>query len=1027
MKFKHTLMRHMKVFSKASLFAVALGATLSLNAQVTTHTIATGTSTNSNVPINTNWGYNYSQSIFTAQDLHDAGITEAGTISKIAFYNTSPTGNFANCLDWTVYVANSTKTEFTSNTNWEASSSFTTVFSGNITPVQNGWMEIVFTTPFIWDGTSNVIVGVDENTTGYSTTAYFRKSDLGNNRSIYYRSDSNNPDPANPPSASGRIGYVPHIQLGWELPPVCSGTPAQINTSTANTTLCEGSEPTLNSDLYLFSDLSYQWQSSADGTTWTDISGATERSLTLDPVTTTLQYQLVLTCNSSGESTPSIPVTITVNQNPIVTVSQAEAAFCASSSVVITASGANTYAWTPTTGLNVSNLDLVNASPTTTTTYTVTGTDLNGCIGSTTSTVIPMSEVTVDFTLDPIESCSAGSPITATLTGVPTDFDGGIWNYRFLENDGIVEAQTWNTANSFSYIPTEDSVYKFFYQIRNSSCPDLVNDSIAFSFIVGFGGDVIVTPYDCHNLGGIASVENGFGQAEISQVYVNDFTTDMDNITLTGNASFTNGMGILTPSATSNNGHIQLSLPSFSAGTNNSMNVSFDLTADLPINNWGTGGADGITYSFGDDATPTSNGNNPNGRGTKLRLSFDAAGNSTENGNVSGIYLVYGWTANNAFGPTSAQTLAYSPNTVDWKNTTNTPVNLSINAAGQATVTVNGSVIFENVQLPAAYMDADVSTWNHLFSAGTGGDAMRFAIDNLDISTGAILYGISQGSATDIPTEWQTTTSFEDLAPGTYHIWMAKDATANCGKMIETIEITNANPVVDLGENTVICAGETLTLDAGNVGSSYVWNNSNVVSQTIEVTEAGTYVAYVTNADGCVGIGSIEVDVNDVPTANDIFVQGFYPNYTFSVLNAQNASTYDWNFGDGASITNGASSVSHMYWNENTFTVTATLNNACGSTTLTKQVDITNTASLDEVQIEGLSIYPNPTSSVLNIEILDNSTSLISVYSVTGAVILSDYQFNQTATISVSDWNKGVYFIHITNNGVSKVEKVVIN
>lgn len=1027
MKFKHTLNRHMKVFSKACLFAVALGTTLTVNAQVSTYTIGTASSTNSYVPISCYYGYSYTQSLFTAQELNTAGITEAGPISKIAYYNTSSTSNFTNSYNWTVYLGNSTKTEFSSNTDWEVLSNLETVFTGTITPIQNGWMEITFDTPFIWDGTSNVVVAVDENQSGYGSTTNFNKTDLGSNRSIYYRNDSNNPDPASPPSALGRLGYTPHIQLSWELPAVCSGTPAQINTSTANTTLCEGSEPTINSDLYLFSDLSYQWQSTVDGTTWIDVTGETERSITLEPVTTTQQYQLVITCNASGESTPSMPITITVNPNPTVTVSQAEAAFCASSSVVITASGASTYAWSPTTALDVSNTDVVNATPASTTTYTVTGTDLNGCIGTATSMVIPMDEASVDFTLDPSESCTPGSPITATISGLPTDFDGGIWNYRFLESDGIVEAQTWNTANSFSYIPTEDSVYKFFYQIRNSSCPDLVIDSVAFSFIVGFGGDVTVTPYDCHNLGGIASVENGFGQAEITQVYANDFTTDMDNITLTGNASFTNGMGILTPSATSNNGHIQFSLPSFTTGTNNSMHVSFDLTADLPINNWGTGGADGITYSFGDDATPTSNGNNPNGRGTKLRLSFDAAGNSTENGNVSGIYLVYGWTANNAFGPTSTQTLAYSPNISSWKNTTNTPVSLSINASGQATVTVNGIVIFDNVQLPVAYMDADVSTWKHLFSAGTGGDAMRFAIDNLAISTGAILYGITQGSATDIPTEWQTTTSFEDLAPGTYHIWMAKDATANCGKMIETIEITNANPVVDLGENTVICAGESLTLDAGNVGSSYVWNNSNVVSQTIEVTEAGTYVAYVTNTAGCVGIGSIEVDVNDVPTANDIFVQGYYPNYTFSVLNAQNATTYDWNFGDGASITNGASSVSHMYWNENTFTVTATLNNACGSTTLTKQVDITNTASLDEVQIEGLSIYPNPTSSVLNIEILDNSNSLISVYSVTGAVILSDYQFNQTATISVSDWNKGVYFIHITNNGVSKVEKVVIN
>jgi gliding motility-associated-like protein len=45
----------------------------------------------------------------------------------------------------------------------------------------------------------------------------------------------------------------------------------------------------------------------------------------------------------------------------------------------ITASGVNTYSWTPTTGLNCDTCSTVIATPTVTTTYTVTGTDAQGC------------------------------------------------------------------------------------------------------------------------------------------------------------------------------------------------------------------------------------------------------------------------------------------------------------------------------------------------------------------------------------------------------------------------------------------------------------------------------------------------------------------------------------------------------------------------------------------------------------------------------------------------------------------------
>ncbi len=58
-------------------------------------------------------------------------------------------------------------------------------------------------------------------------------------------------------------------------------------------------------------------------------------------------------------------------------------------------------------------------------------------------------------------------------------------------------------------------------------------------------------------------------------------------------------------------------------------------------------------------------------------------------------------------------------------------------------------------------------------------------------------------------------------------------------------------PTVELGPNKNLCAGQTLTLDAANVGASFLWSNGDT-TQTISTNIAGIYTVTVTNTDGCV-------------------------------------------------------------------------------------------------------------------------------------------------------------------------------
>jgi titin len=103
------------------------------------------------------------------------------------------------------------------------------------------------------------------------------------------------------------------------------------------------------------------------------------------------------------------------NCTSTLAVSPGSATICYGSSVTFTASGNNTYSWSPSTGLNTTTGATVIASPTTTTTYTVTGTNTSGCTNT--------KAVTVTVNSLPIPSIS-GSPI-ACIGGTTLTASGG--------------------------------------------------------------------------------------------------------------------------------------------------------------------------------------------------------------------------------------------------------------------------------------------------------------------------------------------------------------------------------------------------------------------------------------------------------------------------------------------------------------------------------------------------------------------------------------------------------------------------
>lgn len=96
---------------------------------------------------------------------------------------------------------------------------------------------------------------------------------------------------------------------------------------------------------------------------------------------------------------------------------------------------------------------------------------------------------------------------------------------------------------------------------------------------------------------------------------------------------------------------------------------------------------------------------------------------------------------------------------------------------------------------------------------------------------------------------WQdgsTNTTFTVAEAGTY----AVTATTPCSSVTDSIEVTySLFPVVDLGQDTVFCEGDSLIFDAFDLGSTYTWQDGST-EPTFLVQETGTYAVTVTNACG---------------------------------------------------------------------------------------------------------------------------------------------------------------------------------
>lgn len=149
-----------------------------------------------------------------------------------------------------------------------------------------------------------------------------------------------------------------------------------VSASANNTSICNGASTSLTAN----GADTYQWSNSLGNNAIVNVSPT---------VSTT--YTVIGTNAANCSATDT--VLVTVNQNPVVTISTNQDSICSGENSSLTASGANTYQWNNGLGTNVT----VTPTPANTTTYVVNGTDGNSCTGTASQviTVIPVPETPI--------------------------------------------------------------------------------------------------------------------------------------------------------------------------------------------------------------------------------------------------------------------------------------------------------------------------------------------------------------------------------------------------------------------------------------------------------------------------------------------------------------------------------------------------------------------------------------------------------------------------------------------------------
>lgn len=301
--------------------------------------------------------------------------------------------------------------------------------------------------------------------------------------------------------------------------------------------------------------------------------------------------------------------------------------------------------------------------------------------------------------------------------------------------------------------------------------------------------------------------------------------------------------------------------------------------------------------------------------------------------------------------------------------------NIGISFSTSAISQIAGSFIAVTPQLKVNAVVADTSTWTSYswFYNAAGGEAF-ISIGNFSNDAGTIAFNFSTPLAACTEMNSSAFYYIDDISivPITEQLSITGDSTICVGESTTLTGVTNTQgwwslstapadtipainnsitvapvtnttyiwngiqsdvtvnvqvglpPVVDLPDDSTVCEGISVMLDAGNPGDEFLWSNG-ANTQTILASDSGTYIVTVSNFY-CAKKDTFELTVLVTPDVNLPETAVICPdNNEFILLDAGSGVSYIWS--PGADTTKTKTAVA-----EGTYTVIVTHQNTCTKT-----------------------------------------------------------------------------------------------
>jgi hypothetical protein len=792
-------------------------------------------------------------------------------------------------------------------------------------------------------------------------------------------------------------------------------------------------------------------------------NGATTPSITVSPAQTTT-YTCTISMNGS---TTTQSQTITVNPLPTVNAG-ANLSVCTGASVTLSGSGASSYAW------NNNVQDGVSFIPNATTTYTVTGTDANGCTNTAQSTLTVNALPTVTATAN--QSICSGTSVTLSGSGALSyAWDNGVQDgvtlipnstttYTVIgtaANGCTNTAQTTVTVNALPTVtaPANQTVCSGSNVTLTGGGASTYAWNNGISNGVAFPANATttytVTGTDANGCTNTAQTTVTVNALPTVTAPANQTVCSGTNVTLTGggastyawNNGISNGVAFpanatttYTVTGTDANGCTNTaqstvtvnSLPTVLAASNQAIcsGASVTLSGSGAVSYvWDNGVQDGVSFILNATTTFTVTGTDANGctntAQTTVTVNAIPTVTATANQTVcsgTNVTLNGGGASTYAWDNGVANNIPFTANNTQTYTVTGTDVNGCTNTA-QITVTVNA--------LPTVTATANQSICSGTWVTLSGSGAISYAWDN----------GVQDGVI------------FIPNATTTYTV-TGTDANG-CTNTAQTTVTVNALPTVNAGANQTVCAGSTATLN-GSGAVSYAWNNNvqNGVPFTPNATQ--TYTVTGTDANGCQGTDQVLVTVASQTTSSitqaacltyelngQVYNQSGI--FTQTLVNAQGCdsiltlnltinglpsipvvnvggdnllstpavpnTTYQWVYcPSGLSISN-QNDTSYLPNVNGSYAVEAS--NSCGTV-------VSECVTIDNMGIEELTnplvIYPNPTPNVLYVQGISASETTYLLFDNQSKLLLEGNLTSIANAISLFELPSGLYHLYIGNH-----------